>query len=155
MNESVTSRSQKKPNPVGSGSAGHLEAVPRRMTGESNITSSISRLPECKRPSRPTVFCHCNDLFSATAPLAPLTPPCEQLLLSRVFAPNTVTPGPFPEQMKMDTLNLIPDEISPRLARGPVFKSRWRPHTGQPADQRQWRAGWRVTVRSLLLCFVF
>lgn len=62
-------------------------------------------------------------------PPSTLTAPCEQLLLSRVFVPNTVTPGPFPEQMKMDTLNLIPDEISPRLARGPVFKSQWRPHT--------------------------
>lgn len=50
------------------------------------------------------------------------SPSCEQLLLSRVFAPNTVTPGPFPEQMKMDTLNLIPSEIQPRVACGPVFE---------------------------------
>lgn len=112
---------------MGSDSAGHLEALQGRMTRESNITSSISQLPDCERRYRLTVFCHCNDLLSAT-PSTPLTPspPCEQLLLSRVFAPNTVTPGLFPEQMKVDTLNLIPGEISPRLARGPVFKSGWR-----------------------------
>lgn len=97
---------------VGGVSATHLEAVPgtsRHVSvGVLNANDEIGR-----------VFCHCNDLFSATT--TPATP-CEQLLLSRVFAPNTVTPGLFPEQMKMDTLNLIPSEIQPHLACRPVFK---------------------------------
>lgn len=91
----------------------YLEAVPgasRHVSvGVQNANDGVGQL-----------FCRCNDLFSATTSRWP--PSGEQLLLSRVFAPNTVTPGLVPEQMKMDTLNLIPSEIQPRLARRPVFE---------------------------------
>lgn len=55
----------------------------------------------------------------------------------------------------MDTLNLIPGEIRPRQPRGPVFGERWRSHTGQPADQQQWREGWRMMARSVLSFVLF